>query len=208
MNLVRKYFPEVEDKKLSLLQRFSAEFLTWNEKINCVSRNDIAHLEIRHILHSLSIARHFSFPEGSKILDLGTGGGFPGLPLAIYFPKADFVLVDSIRKKVSVVEDLIEKLGLENVTAKTARVEDLRGEFDYIVCRAVAKTSKIIDWIQENPNLKIIEDGRVFFLKGGDLGEELREAVKDFSLIPISNYLDIDFFAEKYLVDFEWRAVK
>jgi len=208
MDLVRKFFPEIEEGKLKLLQRFAGEFIQWNEKINCVSRNDISHLEVHHILHSLSIAKHFSFPDGSRILDIGTGGGFPGLPLAIFFPDANFVLLDSTKKKAIVVEDLIKKLELGNAISKTERVENLKGEFDFIVCRAVAKTRKIIDWIKVNPNLTIDQNGRILLLKGGDLKKEIQEVAKDFSLISLSNYFDIDFFAEKYLVDLKWKKIK
>ncbi len=199
--VLKKYFPEISGVQEDQFALHQEEFSKWNELINCVSRKDIPFLEERHVLHSLTIHRYIRFPKGSRILDIGTGGGFPGIPLAITNPDCQFLLVDSIGKKIRVVNDLIEKLKLTNVMAKPIRLEDVQGTYDFIVSRAVARTGKLLGWIMNNSDLILNPGARMILLKGGDLTEELREAGKKYRLISLEDLINIDFFAGKYIVD-------
>lgn len=176
-------------------------YADWNSKINVVSRKDIDQLYTHHVLHSLAIAKFISFPIESKILDIGTGGGFPGIPLAILFPKCHFLLVDSIGKKIKVVHEVASALGLTNVQAEHTRVEQVKGQFEFIVSRAVAPAQKLYQWTHnlchrskgEAPNGYLL-------LKGGDLEEELNELKKPYSLTDLNTYFDDRFFDTKKLV--------
>lgn len=199
--LLKKYFPEISGDQEGQFALHHQEFSKWNELINCVSRKDIPFLEERHVLHSLCIHQYTQFPKGSKILDIGTGGGFPGIPLAIMNPDCQFLLVDSIGKKIKVVNDLIEKLKLTNVSAKPIRLEDVQGTYDFILSRAVARTGKLLGWIMNNSGLILSPHARMILLKGGDLSEELLEVGKKYKLIPLEDLINIDFFAGKYIVD-------
>lgn len=199
--VLKKYFPEISGVQEDQFALHHEEFSKWNELINCVSRKDIPFLEERHVLHSLTIRRYIQFPKGSRILDIGTGGGFPGIPLAIMNPDCQFLLVDSIGKKIRVVNDLIEKLKLTNVMAKPIRLEDVQGTYDFIVSRAVARTGKLLGWTMNNSDLILNPGARMILLKGGDLTEELQEAGKKYRLISLEDLINIDFFAGKYIVD-------
>ncbi len=201
MDLIREFFPDIREKDLEDFATFSKEFISWNEKINCISRKDIPFLESRHILHSLTIQRHLVFPPRSRVLDIGTGGGFPGLPLAIMNPEVEFLLVDSIGKKIKVVNSLIEKLSLKNCRGIHSRVEDIEGEFDFVVSRAVARTGKILNWIRSNKNLHLKKGSKILLLKGGDLKEEMKESGANYSLIPLRELIDLGDFDEKFLVE-------
>lgn len=202
MDLIKKYFPKISDTQSAQFEALYDVYTEWNEKINVISRKDIENLNVNHILHSLAIAKYTEFSAGSKILDLGTGGGFPGIPLAIMFPEVDFLLVDSVGKKLKVAEAAIEKLNLKNVTTKHGRVEELKGEtFDFILTRAVASTEKLLFWTnnlysqkEQNP----IPNGLIA-LKGINLKEELSFLGKKsyYEITPISSYFIEEYFKEK-----------
>lgn len=179
----------------------SALYKDWNLKINVVSRKDIDELYLRHVLHSLGIAKVQSFNEGAKILDVGTGGGFPGIPLAILFPKTDFHLVDSIGKKIKVVEEVTNGLELQNIAISNSRVESISGEYDFIVSRAVAQMETFVRWVRgriAKKNMHKLKNG-ILYLKGGDLTEEL-SVYKNATVYPLNNYFDEDFFETKSVV--------
>ena len=195
--MLEKYFPELSPKQLDQFNKLGEAVREWNEKINVISRKDIDAFEVKHVLHSLAIAKLKRFGRDKRVLDLGTGGGFPGLPLAIYYPKCKFHLVDSIGKKIRVVNELIEAVGLENVRAEQARVESLNGKYHYIVSRAVAPTKKLLDWTK---HLKEKDQTEYFFLKGGDLHDELKAVGYRAKVHNISSYYNEDFFDTKKIV--------
>ncbi len=177
-------------------------YIEWNDKINVISRKDIDQFEINHALHSLSIAKVFSFKAGTEILDFGTGGGFPGIPLAIFYPEVRFTLVDSIGKKMKVVEAISKELNLDNVEVVNDRVENIHRKFDFITCRAVGRIGKIMPWVRnyvkaESNNSK---PNGFIFLKGGDLDEELKETKLNYQRIKIANLYDEDFFETKEII--------
>lgn len=208
MNLIKKYFPDLTEQQLSLFEQLSPLYREWNDKINVVSRQDIENLEERHVLHSLAIARVISFQPGSKILDLGTGGGFPGIPLAILFPETEFVLVDGTGKKIRVVQEVATALGLTNVTALHARAEELKmnGQFDFVITRGVTTLDKLLVWTQKflkKKHIHVLPNG-LLALKGGDIHREILELPgkgKDYTeVFPIRNYFREAFFDEKAVV--------
>ena len=176
-------------------------YAEWNERINVISRKDIEALYLRHVLHSLGIAKVQDFLPGSRVLDIGTGGGFPGVPLAIMFPETKFVLVDSIGKKIKVVGEVARELGLENVEAVHGRAEKQKGQFDFIVSRAVTNMSDFVKWTRN----KFLKESRhslpngILYLKGGDLREELKPFQKA-RIYPLSDYFEEDFFETKKVV--------
>jgi 16S rRNA (guanine527-N7)-methyltransferase len=174
----------------------------WNIRINVISRKDIENLEIHHILHSLSIARIFSFNQGTKVLDAGTGGGLPGIPLAILFPEVEFTLVDSIAKKISVVEEIKSELGLKNVNPRNERFENTAGKFDYITGRAVSSLPDLCNLLHEkilghNRNIK---PNGLIYLKGGDFSDELESLRATYKLYNLSDYYNESFFETKKLI--------
>ncbi|QYA24153.1 16S rRNA (guanine(527)-N(7))-methyltransferase RsmG [Gramella sp. MT6] len=201
MELIRKYFPELSADQISKFEKLEELYKDWNLKINVVSRKDIDEIYLRHVLHSLGIAKVQQFKPGSKILDVGTGGGFPGIPLAILFPESTFHLVDSIGKKIKVVEEVSEGLGLENVTTFNQRVEELSGNYDFIVSRAVAVMPTFVRWVKG----KIAKDNQhdrkngILYLKGGDLSEELKD-YRTAEIFELSNFYEEDFFDTKKVV--------
>lgn len=200
-SLITKYFPHLTDVQISHFDQLQSLYQDWNLKINVVSRKDIDELYLRHVLHSLGIAKFITFKEGSKILDVGTGGGFPGIPLAILFPKTHFTLVDSIGKKVKVVEEVKKGLDLDNVTAIHSRVEDIDDTFDFIVSRAVAAMPTFVRWTKgkiAKKNNHAIKNG-IVYLKGGDLTEELVSFPKA-EIINLSDYFEEDFYETKKVV--------
>ena len=174
----------------------------WNEQINVISRKDIDNLEERHILHSLSIAKIISFKAGSRVLDVGTGGGFPGIPLAIMFPEVKFVLVDSIGKKIKVVNEIARSLDLKNVRAEKIRAEELEGKFDFIVSRAVTKLPIFLKWVRSmvaRKNINTLRNG-VLYLKGGELEEELNSLNANYAVYDLDINFPMEFFHSKKLV--------
>lgn len=202
---LKKYFPFLKEEQLDLYERFGEEFLQWNEKINLISRKDTENLFVHHILHSLAIAKVCMFKPNCEILDIGTGGGFPGLPLAIMFPETKFFLVDSIGKKIKVVQAITETLGLGNVRSEQTRAETVQGKFDFIVSRAVTTFEDFIPWTQGKISKIQYHDlpNGILYLKGGDLTEELSKVKKKYGVFNISDYFEDEFFATKKVIHIE-----
>ena len=175
MKIILDKFPDLSEKQISQFSKLKDLYTYWNDKINVISRKDIENIYLRHILHSLAIAKFINFKNGTTVLDLGTGGGFPGIPLSIIFPKTNFILSDSIKKKILVVNEIVKQLGLENVKSEWSRAENLNHKYDFLVTRAVAKMPKIIEWSKGNFNPISINDisNGIIALKGGDVTEEL-----------------------------------
>lgn len=196
------YFPELDTVQRDRLAALYDLYADWNAKINVVSRKDFDQLYVRHVLHSLAIARVCRFADGARILDVGCGGGFPSVPLAILFPGAHFTAADSIRKKITVVEGVSRSLGLENLTPRCVRVETLTERFDYVVSRAVTAMPEFVGWVW--PKIERGERGTlpngILYLKGGDLAEELARTGKRWTLYAISNFFDDPFFETKKVV--------
>ncbi|MGC6419709.1 MAG: 16S rRNA (guanine(527)-N(7))-methyltransferase RsmG [Chitinophagales bacterium] len=190
--------PSLSKDQLDQFNQLSAEFIDWNSQINMVSRKDTDHLLERHILHSLSLQFIVDFTSYEHVLDIGTGGGFPGIPLAIMFPETQFYLVDSIGKKIKVVQELAKSLGLQNVSATHQRAESFTEKVDLVVSRAVARTAKLESWSKG----KFKGKPRFAFLKGGDLREEIEEARLQYSISPIHQYIDLPFFETKAIVHY------
>jgi 16S rRNA (guanine527-N7)-methyltransferase len=201
MDIIHQYFPDISEIQKRQFQQLEALYEDWNSKINVVSRKDIDELYVRHVLHSLGIAKVISFSPKSKILDVGTGGGFPGIPLAIMFPESQFYLVDSIGKKLKVVDGVAESLGLKNVRTIHARAEDIKGEFDFIVSRAVTAMPTFVGWVKhkvakkQNNELK----NGILYLKGGDLVDEL-QIFRTTTVYNLSDFFKEDFFETKKMV--------
>jgi len=201
MELILKYFPNLSEDQVEKFQKLKTLYQDWNVKINVVSRKDIDELYLRHVLHSLGIAKLIEFKSGTKILDVGTGGGFPGIPLAILFPECSFHLVDSIAKKLKVVDEVVAGLELTNVKTTHSRVEDINETYDFIVSRAVAAMPTFVHWVKgriskkQNNELK----NGILYLKGGDLTEELQN-YKTATIYNLSDYFTEDFFDTKKLV--------
>lgn len=202
MQLLRKYFPDLDQTQYRQFEKLLSIVPALNQRINVISRNDVKFLEERHILHSLAIAKKFNFQKDSSIMDVGTGGGFPGIPLAIVFPGARFLLVDSIGKKVQLVQEISQTLGLSNVTVIRARMENLDQKVDYVVSRAVSSLPKLSAWTQHlirPPKPGNMASGLIS-LKGGDLDEELKPFGKRVELYPISALFEEPFFYTKMIV--------
>ena len=200
--IVFRYFPNLSDTQRKQFKIFAQSFPEWNTKINLVSRKDMEDFQERHVLHSLAIYKAMKFAPGSRILDVGTGGGLPGIPLAILMPEVNFVLCDSTGKKIKVVRALVNELGLKNVEAVNARAVDIPGEFDFIVSRAVARLSKFIPWVEHKIHKKSLNPwpNGILYLKGGDLQAELDEVKKVTEIISISQYFNEPFFETKAVV--------
>ncbi|HET8859159.1 16S rRNA (guanine(527)-N(7))-methyltransferase RsmG [Marivirga sp.] len=198
--IVEKYFTHLSAQQKAQFQELGNLYTEWNEKINVISRKDIENIYEKHILHALAIAK-FQDLSGKKILDVGTGGGFPGIPLAILFPDAHFTLVDSIGKKIKVVEAVVIALGLENVEAFHQRAEKVKGKFDFVVSRAVTRMKSFLHWINQKIQSESPEDNSgVIALKGGDLEEEMAEIKRMYQEVPISEYFSEPFFETKKIV--------
>ena len=201
MDSIHRYFPQLTEQQTIQFEQLAALYKDWNLKINVVSRKDIDELYLRHVLHSLGIAMVQSFRNGAKILDVGTGGGFPGIPLAILFPEVQFHLVDSIGKKIKVVEEERDGLDLQNVRVTNARAETITGQYDFIVSRAVAQMDTFVRWVRNRVAKKSdheLKNG-ILYLKGGDLTEEL-QAFPKATIYPLSAYFKEDFFDTKSVV--------
>lgn len=200
VSLILKYFPEITDEQKQQFEKLEQLYTEWNEKINVISRKDMDGLYEKHILHSLGIAKVMPFADGTKVLDIGTGGGFPGIPLAILFPKVSFTLIDSIGKKIKVVEAVSEGLGLKNVTAVHGRAEKLKEKFHFVVSRAVTQMPEFLRWLKgkfEKEQFNEKHNG-VLYLKGGDLAEEL--AGLRCEIFQLKNYFEEEFFDTKKVV--------
>lgn len=199
--IITKYFSELSDKQKQQFRELYALYNDWNAKINVVSRKDFHVFYEQHVLHSLAIAAVADFESGSKILDVGTGGGFPGIPLAIMFPECQFHLVDSIGKKIKVVQGVAESLGMENVRAEQVRMEQVKDKYDVIVTRAVAPLLKLKNWLNGKLDAKSSKSVKgLFCLKGGDLTEEIIEARVKANLYNISDLFEEEFFDTKKVV--------
>lgn len=198
--LIQKYFPSLSETQLSQFEKLENLYKEWNEKINVISRKDMESLYEKHILHSLGITKVMEFAPGTKVLDIGTGGGFPGIPLAILFPEVQFTLIDSIGKKITVVNAVSEKLGLKNVTAIHGRAEKLKEKFHFVVSRAVTQMPEFLRWLKgkfEKEQFNPKHNG-VLYLKGGDLAEELSGLRCE--IFSLKNYFEEDFFETKKVV--------
>lgn len=206
VDIILKYFPDLTETQIAQFTQLESLYKEWNAQINVISRKDIDELYIRHILHSLGIAKVQPFKPGSRILDVGTGGGFPGIPLAILFPETNFLLVDSIGKKIKVVNGVAEGIGLTNLKAEHMRAEKVNGEFDFIVSRAVTAMPDFVKWVKkkcakkQNHELK----NGILYLKGGDLTEELSE-FPNAKLFDLPDYFEEDFFETKKVVHIQLK---
>lgn len=203
------YFPDLTEDQKDKFTRLKDLYKDWNLKINVVSRKDIDEIYTRHVLHSLGIAKVQPFLPGSKVMDVGTGGGFPGIPLAILYPEVQFHLVDSIGKKIKVVNEVAEGLGLENVKTFNCRVEEVDGQYDFIVSRAVAQMDTFVHWVKgkiAKKNNHELKNG-ILYLKGGDLTEELA-IYQTAKIYPLSDYFKEDFFETKSVVHLPMKYKK
>jgi 16S rRNA (guanine527-N7)-methyltransferase len=203
MDFILKYFPHLTHKQIEQFAALGRVYAEWNEKINVISRKDINNLYERHVLHSLSIAKFITFRNATKIMDLGTGGGFPGVPLAIMFPDCRFHLVDSIAKKLKVIEAVKEQTGLTNLYTFHSRSEDMDFQYDFVVSRAVAPLADLLKWTKGKylpKHLNTIPNGLIC-LKGGKVDEEIAEAAPHrYQKVSINTYFDEEFFMDKYIV--------
>nr|WP_039867025.1 16S rRNA (guanine(527)-N(7))-methyltransferase RsmG [Pedobacter sp. BAL39] len=201
-SLIQKYFKDLTAQQLEQFGQLYELYSFWNAQINVISRKDIDELYIRHVLHSLGIAKFCSFKPGETVLDVGTGGGFPGIPLAILFPETQFHLVDSIGKKIKVVTEVAAGLGLNNVKASHLRAEQVMEKYDFVVSRAVTRLIDFYPWVKgkfKKDSKNAIPNG-ILYLKGGDLTEEIAETKLKAELYPLSEYFEEDFFETKYVV--------
>jgi 16S rRNA (guanine527-N7)-methyltransferase len=208
MNEILKYFPNLTDLQKKQLQQLDFLYHDWNEKINVISRKDIDALYTKHILHSLGIAKIIKFEPGTFVLDVGTGGGFPGIPLAILFPETRFYLIDVIAKKIKVVQAVAEALELKNVKAEQIRAENVKGDFDFIVSRAVTNMPDFVSWVKlkiKKNNKHELKNG-ILYLKGGDLTEELKDFPKatEYNL---ADFFEDEFFETKKVVHLPLKFV-
>ena len=201
MEIILNEFPDLNDFQTGQLSKLKGIYQYWNSKINVISRKDIENIYVRHILHSLVIAKFIKFRKGTTILDLGTGGGFPGIPLSIIFPDSNFILVDSIKKKLIVVEEVIKELELKNVKHKWSRAENLNYSYDFLVTRAVAKMPLLVKWSKGKFNKTSsnqIPNG-IIALKGGDIKDELVD-IKEKKIVDIKNIFDVNYFYDKKII--------
>lgn len=202
INLITKYFPNLSEKQLAQFGQLQELYTFWNAQINVVSRQDIENLYEKHILHSLGIAKVMNFRPGTEILDVGTGGGFPGIPLAILFPDCQFHLVDSIGKKIKVVTEVATAIGLTNLTAQHERAENVANDYDFIISRAVTRLKPFYGWVKDKVTrnqFNALKNG-ILYLKGGDLEEELQEFGGVYTLYNLSDYFSEEFFETKKVV--------
>ncbi len=201
MKHIYRYFPDLTKLQYSQLEALGTLYPEWNEKVNVISRKDIDNLYVHHILHSMAIARFFSFKQNSTVLDIGTGGGFPGIPLAILFPRVTFKLVDSIAKKIMVVENIAKEIGLKNVTTQQIRVENLHEKFDYVVSRAVTSFPKFYEMSKKNVSGIVnnkLQNG-IIYLKGGDFFEEMK-GFRKYKIYSINDFFIESFFETKKII--------
>jgi 16S rRNA (guanine527-N7)-methyltransferase len=210
MDLIRKQFPQVEETAWPVLEAWAVLLREWNAKINLISRKDIEYLEARHLSHCLAITNHLKLMSGARIMDVGTGGGFPGIIMAICYPQANFTLIDSIGKKITVVQDLVDRLGLKNVEARQCRAEDVKKQFDFVTGRAVKNLPEYFSWIKKNVRRgerNSIPNG-VLYWKGGELDDELTAlGIRPRKTISLGESFGDPYFEEKYILHFDARDV-
>ena len=202
MEIILKYFPNLSAKQREQFVALSPLYKEWNEKINVISRKDMDELYTHHVLHALAIAKFIEFQPNAHVLDVGTGGGFPGIPLAILFPQTKFHLVDSIGKKITVVTEVAKALGLDNVLAEKSRAEELMGDYDFVISRAVAPVAELLKWtghLVEKGGNHALKNGWIL-LKGGDLADEIKQAGRRAEVLDLSNWFNEDFFLTKKIV--------
>jgi len=202
MELIRKYFPGLSSEQFEKFRQLENLYTEWNSRINVISRKDMDYFYIHHVLHSLGIAKVQEFLPGTTVMDVGTGGGFPGIPLAIMFPECEFLLVDSIGKKIKVVNEVVKETGLKNVTAKHCRAEDIKQKFDFVVSRAVTTLPEFMKWITNsiNNNSRHQLANGVLYLKGGDLQVELAPLKREYLIFSLNQYFEEEFFETKKVV--------
>lgn len=202
MDSILSYFPHISESQIERFKRLKPLYEDWNSKINVISRKDMDEFYTRHVLHSLAIAKLIQFKPGTKILDVGTGGGFPGIPLAIMFPELSFYLADSIGKKITVVKAISQELDLDNVYANQIRVEEIKDRFDFIVSRAVTQVDRFIPWVKH----KFLRDSKnelkngYLFLKGGDIDSEFKNVKSQYQIHDLNTWFEDEFFETKKLV--------
>lgn len=201
-SIITSYFPDLSDEQKRQFEMLGHLYEEWNQKINVISRKDIEELYVRHVLHSLAISKFTGFAPGSEIIDIGTGGGFPGIPLAIMYPESQFLLVDSIGKKIKVVNAVIEEAGISNAVGEHVRAEKVKKQFDFVVTRAVARSKQLWNWSHQlvsRNSTNTIENG-IIALKGGNLRDELKELKRPYQEIAIADFFDQDFFDTKKII--------
>jgi 16S rRNA (guanine527-N7)-methyltransferase len=201
-DIILKYFPELSETQKDKFSQLRPLYELWNAQINVVSRKDIDFLYEKHVLHSLGIAKVCSFVDDTEVLDVGTGGGFPGIPLAIMFPNVSFHLVDAVGKKIKVVQEIAKELGLDNVKAEHQRVEKLHSTYDFIVSRAVTRMEPFLGWVKNKISRNHYNslDNGILYLKGGDLEEEMAEAQKKYQVFNLADFFEEEFFNTKKVV--------
>lgn len=206
-HLILSYFPDLTEKQVEQFDRLQELYEDWNAKINVISRKDMEQFYVHHVLHSLGIAKVMRFQPGTKVLDIGTGGGFPGIPLAILFPDAHFHLVDSIGKKINVVKEVAKALKLGNVEAQQARAESLVRKYDFVISRAVTRMINFYPWVKgkiKREDFNEFQNG-ILYLKGGDVDEEMEELDKSYVTYHLSDYFKEEFFETKKVVYMPWE---
>ncbi len=201
-SVIAEAFPDLTENQRKQFEQMGALYRFWNNRINLISRKDIKNLYTHHILHSLAIAKVIIWKPNTKILDVGTGGGFPGIPLAVLFPDVQFTLVDSIRKKIQVVREIAHELKLKNIEVIHTRAEDLNDQFDFIVARAVANADTLFKWTTKlivSSQKNVLPNGWLL-LKGGNVENEMNQLNRDFEVTPISNLFSHEYYLEKYVI--------
>jgi len=206
ISVIEKYFPSLTDEQKQRFLQLPALYTEWNDQINVISRKDIDNFMVNHLLHSLSIARLITLSPGTEVIDVGTGGGLPGIPLAIMFPDVRFTLIDSIAKKIKVVDGIVSSLNIKNVSAVAGRSEDFTGRFDFVVSRAVTDMSRFVSLTRHliSPNSRNRLKNGYIFLKGGDLEEELKPFAGKVVVLDISKWFDEPYFETKKVVFMPW----
>ncbi|WP_296697993.1 16S rRNA (guanine(527)-N(7))-methyltransferase RsmG [Algoriphagus sp.] len=207
VEIIQSYFPNLSERQVEQFKKLEDLYSDWNSKINVISRKDMDQFYIHHVLHSLGISKVMQFQPGTKILDIGTGGGFPGIPLAILFPDTHFHLVDSIGKKITVVKDVVKQLKLTNVEAQQARAEELVRKYDFVVSRAVTRMINFYPWVKNKIRKEDINEypNGILYLKGGEVDEEMEELGKSYVVYHLEDYFKEDFFETKKVVYMPWE---
>jgi len=198
ISTIKKYFPNLTEQQTNLLLSYQSQLLKTNQTINLISRKDVDNVELHHILHSLSIIKVIDFKPNTTAVDIGTGGGLPGIPLAIFFPQTQFFLVDAIEKKTKALQQIVEKLNLPNVAVQHARAEKVKNKFNYVISRAVTQLPKLLIWSKKL--LDRTGEKKIVMLKGGDINKEIQNLNYNFEITPIISFFSEDFFKEKYVI--------